>query len=32
LRYDDVMYILKVIKDSGFTKVSLVTNGWKKSL
>jgi biopolymer transport protein ExbD len=27
LRYDDVMYILKVIKDSGFTKVSLVTNG-----
>ena len=32
LKYDDVMFILKVIKDSGFTRVSLVTNGWKKSL
>ncbi len=27
LKYDDVMYILKVIKESGFSKVSLVTNG-----
>ena len=27
LKYNDVMFILKVIKDSGFTKVSLVTNG-----
>ncbi len=27
LKYNDVMYILKVIKDSGFSKVSLVTNG-----
>lgn len=27
LKYDDVMFILKVIKDTGFTKVSLVTNG-----
>ncbi len=27
LKYNDVMHILKVIKDSGFTKVSLVTNG-----
>ncbi len=27
LKYDDVMFILKVIKDSGFSKVSLVTNG-----
>jgi len=27
LKYDDVMHILKVIKDSGFSKVSLVTNG-----
>ncbi len=27
LKYDDVIYVLKVIKDSGFTKVSLVTNG-----
>lgn len=27
LKYDDVMFILKVVKDSGFSKVSLVTNG-----
>jgi biopolymer transport protein ExbD len=27
LRYDDVMFILKVVKDSGFSKVSLITNG-----
>jgi biopolymer transport protein ExbD len=27
LKYNDVMYILKVIKESGFSKVSLVTNG-----
>ena len=27
LKYNDVIYVLKVIKDSGFTKVSLVTNG-----
>jgi Lrp/AsnC family leucine-responsive transcriptional regulator len=27
LKYDDIMYILKVIKESGFSKVSLVTNG-----
>jgi biopolymer transport protein ExbD len=27
LKYNDVMFILKVVKDSGFTKVSLVTNG-----
>ena len=27
LKYEDVMHILKVIKDAGFTKVSLVTNG-----
>ncbi len=27
LRYDDVMHLLKIIKDSGFSKVSLVTNG-----
>ena len=27
LTYDTVMFLLKVIKDAGFTKVSLVTNG-----
>ena len=27
LEYDTVMFLLKVIKDSGFSKVSLVTNG-----
>ncbi len=27
LKYNDVMFILKVVKDSGFSKVSLVTNG-----
>ncbi len=27
LKYDDVMFLLKVIKESGFSKVSLVTNG-----
>ncbi len=27
LQYDTVMFLLKVIKDAGFTKVSLVTNG-----
>jgi biopolymer transport protein ExbD len=27
LKYDDVMFLLKVVKDSGFSKVSLVTNG-----
>lgn len=27
LKYNDVMFILKVIKESGFSKVSLVTNG-----
>ena len=27
LEYDSVMFLLKVIKESGFSKVSLVTNG-----
>jgi biopolymer transport protein ExbD len=27
LSYGDVMYILKSVKEAGFTKVSLVTNG-----
>ncbi len=27
LKYNDVMSILKIIKDAGFSKVSLVTNG-----
>ncbi len=27
LKYNDIMFILKVVKDSGFSKVSLVTNG-----
>jgi len=27
LNYGDVMYILKSVKEAGFTKVSLVTNG-----
>ncbi len=27
LSYGDVMYVLKVIKEAGFAKVSLVTNG-----
>jgi len=27
LRYKDVMYILKSVKEAGFTKVSLETNG-----
>jgi len=27
LTYDTVMFLLKVIKDAGFSKVSLVTNG-----
>ena len=27
LRYKDVMYILKSVKDAGFSRVSLVTNG-----
>lgn len=27
LKYKDVMYILKSVKDAGFSKVSLVTNG-----
>ncbi len=27
LIYDDVMYLLKVLKDSSYTKVSLVTDG-----
>ncbi len=27
LEYDSVMFLLKVIKDAGFSKVSLVTNG-----
>ena len=27
LQYDSVMFLLKVIKESGFSKVSLVTNG-----
>jgi biopolymer transport protein ExbD len=27
LEYDAVMFLLKVIKDAGFSKVSLVTNG-----
>jgi biopolymer transport protein ExbD len=27
LQYDTVMFMLKVIKDAGFSKVSLVTNG-----
>jgi len=27
LKYDTVMLLLKIIKDAGFTKVSLVTNG-----
>lgn len=27
LRYKDVMYLLKTIKEAGFSKVSLITNG-----
>jgi len=27
LKYNDVMYVLKVLKESGFSKVSLLTNG-----
>ncbi len=27
LKYDTIMRVLKIIKDSGFSKVSLVTNG-----
>ncbi len=27
LKYKDVMFLLKTIKEAGFTKVSLVTNG-----
>ncbi len=27
LSYGDVMYVLKTIKEAGFTKVSLITNG-----
>ncbi len=27
LKYNDVMYVLKVLKNSGFSKVSLLTNG-----
>jgi len=27
LKYNDVMYILKVLKSTGFSKVSLLTNG-----
>ena len=27
LRYGDVMYLLKTVKEAGFTKVSLVTDG-----
>ena len=27
LRYKDVMYLLKTVKEAGFHKVSLVTNG-----
>lgn len=27
LSYGDVMYILKTVKEAGFTKVSLITNG-----
>jgi len=27
LKYDDVMYILRVVKKVGFSKVSLLTNG-----
>ncbi len=27
LKYGDVMFILKTVKEAGFTKVSLVTNG-----
>ena len=27
LKYNDVMYVLKVLKSSGFTRVSLLTNG-----
>ena len=27
LSYGDVMYILKAVKEAGFTKVSLITNG-----
>ena len=27
LRYDDIIFILKTVKEAGFLKVSLVTNG-----
>ncbi|BAF70326.1 MULTISPECIES: biopolymer transporter ExbD [unclassified Nitratiruptor] len=27
LRYGDIMYVLKVVKEAGFSKVSLITNG-----
>jgi biopolymer transport protein ExbD len=27
LKYDDVIFILKVVKEAGFSKVSLITNG-----
>ena len=29
LRYDDVVYILKTVKEAGFFKVALITDGWK---
>ena len=27
LKYDDVIFVLKSVKEAGFTKVSLVTDG-----
>ncbi|MDE5926551.1 MAG: biopolymer transporter ExbD, partial [Helicobacter sp.] len=27
LKYDDVIYVLKIAKQTGFTRVSLVTDG-----
>jgi len=28
LRYEDVVYILKTVKEAGFFKVALITDGW----
>lgn len=28
LQYDDVIYILKTVKEAGFFKVALITDGW----
>ena len=28
LKYEDVVYILKTVKEAGFFKVALITDGW----